>query len=145
MNSSTSSSRSFNQGISELELKIHCETHTKTCHDKIESKIKVAVLDLRLWIVTSIVVFLLGFGGSVMCGIKQVGNIEERIANQGDAIKKLDAQIEMLRKEVWEAAHIGPYTDRSTTTVGDNNDTKNNDLLPVASTRTTGTGITSTN
>jgi len=131
---------SSNDGISESELNLHCDAHTKTCHDKIDSKIKISVMDLRLWIVTSLVVFLLGFGGSVMCGIKQVGNIEERIANQGETIKKLDTQIESLRQEIWSVVpslrhNIGNRdgTAPPTAAAGDTINGTNNALLPVAS------------
>lgn len=67
--------------------------------EKMETKIKIAVLDIKLWIITSLVIFLVTFGGSIMCSVKKFGQLEEQIERNSKDIGIFDNKIQYLRNE----------------------------------------------
>jgi hypothetical protein len=93
---------------------MECEKIRKTCCELNDSKIKLAVLSLRLWIVTSIVVFIIGSGGGIMCYAKSTGRMEEKVDNTAAKIQTIENQIEGLRQEIWSKIPIGTYRDDNT-------------------------------
>ncbi len=83
-----------------------CEQVRNSCHEITESKIKLSVLNLKLWIVTSVVMFLVGTGSTFVCGIRSYAKIEERVDTISSNQKSLETIVDSLRKEIWK---LSPY------------------------------------
>ena len=81
--------------------------HEKTAlNESIDSKIKIAVLNIKLWVVTAVVVFLVGSGSTFMCAMRTAGNVEAQINNIAEKQHVLETQVESLRKEIWDRIPI---------------------------------------
>lgn len=108
---------------------MECEKIRKTCCELNDSKIKLAILGMRLWIVTAVVVFLIGSGGSIMCYARSSGRTEEKVDNTAAKIEKIENQIEGLRQEIWQIIPIGKYRDNVDDTGGGGIDANNNNSI----------------
>jgi GTP cyclohydrolase II len=86
-----------------------CEKNREACNELIESKIKLSVLNLKLWIVTSIVLFLVSTGGTFVCAIRSYGKIEQRVDTITENQKALETSVESLRQEIWKLIPTGRY------------------------------------
>jgi hypothetical protein len=104
---------------------MECEKIRKTCCELNDSKVKLAILGMRLWIVTAVVVFLVGSGGSIMCYARSSGRTEEKVDNTAAKIEKIENQIEGLRQEIWQVIPIGKYRDNVDNTGGGGIDANN--------------------
>lgn len=91
-----------------------CENTRKTCNELIDSKIKLSVVNLKLWIITSVVMFLAGTGSTFACGIKSYGKIEEKVESISKNQEAQASQIEALRQEVWKLIPIGQHKQSGT-------------------------------
>ena len=86
-----------------------CEHTRHSCNELIESKIKLSVLNLKLWIVCAVVMFLVGTGSTFVCGLRSYGRIEEKVEAISKNQEANSAQIESLRQEVWKLVPVGRY------------------------------------
>jgi len=96
-------------------LRTECERIRTSCNELIDSKIKLSVLNLKLWIVTSVVMFLLGTGSTFVCGLRSYGKIEEKVETISENQQAQEKQIEALRQEIWKIIPIGRYATSGTT------------------------------
>lgn len=74
-----------------------------------DSKIKLSILNLKLWIITAVILFLFSGGSTFVCAIKSYGNIEERVKTIAENQKSIETQLEVLRKEIYKLIPIGQY------------------------------------
>lgn len=101
------------------------EHEKEIINESIDSKIKIAILNIKLWVVTSVVIFLVGSGSTFMCAMRNAGAIEEQIKGISEKQHILETQVESLRKEIWEripipsTRHEGEINNASTTIIAD--------------------------
>jgi hypothetical protein len=110
-----------------------CEKNRESCNELIESKIKLSVLNLKLWIVTSVVLFLISTGGTFVCAVKSYGKIEQRVDTITENQKALETTVESLRQEIWKLIPIGRSRTPTTPTGMVNNE---NNETPASGTVT---------
>ncbi len=125
MNTAASSPYSFNiktfertpniKNISETE----CQRNRTSFLELVEQRIKNSILSLKLWIVTTVVLFLFSAGGTLMCAMRTAGQLEERIENLSSKQETLQKSVDFLREEIWKRI---PIPSAHIRTVGDDND-----------------------
>lgn len=118
--SSTTTAQKQKKESSCIDISV-CEKNRESCNELIESKIKLSVLNLKLWIVTSVVLFLISTGGTFICAVKSYGKIEQRVDTITENQKALETTVESLRQEIWKLIPIGRQR-TSTTGVVNNED-----------------------
>ena len=80
---------------------LECENRRKSDNEILEQKIKINVLDLKLWIITSIVIFLFSTGGTFIYMAKKAGSTEEQIAGIIKTQGEFKNTIDVFRDELW--------------------------------------------
>lgn len=94
------------------------EKEKEAINESIESKIKIAILNLRLWIITAVIVFLVTTGSGLMCMMRTAGKVEEKVDTIQTSQMTFGKQLEQLRQEIWQKIPIGFYRQQQ----GVNND-----------------------
>lgn len=79
-----------------------CEKNRTSCSELVDSKIKLSILTLKLWVITSVVLFFFSAGSTFVCTARWTGKIEEKVDATSKQVEALDDVVEALRQEVWK-------------------------------------------
>lgn len=102
-----------------------CEKNRQSCSELIESKIKLSIINLKLWIVTSIVIFLISTGSTFVCAIRSYAKIEQKVETISEEQKANNKVIENFRQELWKIIPIGRYREMGE----ESNNNENNKII----------------